>query len=271
MNDGADRLKLGKKKTTRDPRTLRLARYVIDRPALEAQMPRTWNGHRQVEHLEQWPVYGNDVIGDCVVAAAAHMVELWRADASGQLADIDDAEVLASYWQASGGHGPTPTSFAQYAEEGWQYDNGLDPLEYLKRWQHDGLGGHKAGAYLQVDASDPSELRLAAWLAGGLFVGLELPAAISRNAFDPWVMHTHRLQGDWLPGSWGGHMVNLVYCNPDGGHVVTWGRRVQVSWTFLRCYADTIFAVLSDDWLGADGRAPNGFDAAQLRDDLAAL
>ena len=58
---------------------------------------------------------------------------------------------------------------------------------------------------------------------------------------------------------------------PDGGYLVTWGRRVRFSWTFLRVYADTIFAVLSQDMMGPDGKAPNGFDLDQLRADLAAL
>jgi hypothetical protein len=265
------KLQLGKKPTTRDPRTLRLARYVIDRPALEAAMPRTWNGYREVESREQWPMYGNDMLGDCVVAASAHMVETWQANASGALADIDDTEVLRAYWAASGGQGPVPPTYGDYARERWQYDNGLDPLAYLRQWQHLGIGGHQAGAYVQVDASDPTELRLAAWLGGGLFIGLELPMAIQPDPFVPWIMHTQRLSGDWQPGSWGGHMVNAVYTNPDGGYLVTWGRRVRFSWTFIRVYADVIFAVLSQDMIGPDGKAPNGFDLDQLRADLAAF
>jgi hypothetical protein len=264
-------IRLGKRKTTRDPRTLRLARYLVDVPALERAMPRTWNGYRAVEQAQRWPMYGNDELGDCVVAASAHMVELWRANAARERIDVDDHEVLAAYWTASGGPGPPPASYTDYARRDAQYDNGLDPLAYLHQWQNTGIGGHKAGAYAQVDASNPLELRVASWLFGGLFVGLELPANLSANPFAPWVMHTHTLTGGWEPGSWGGHMVNNVYTNPDGGYLISWGSRIRYSWAFLRAFADVIFAVLSEDWLDGTRRAPNGFDFDQLRTDLEAI
>jgi hypothetical protein len=270
-------LKLGKKRTTRDPRTLRFAKYIVDINALEAQMPRTWNAYHAVETTqhEPWPMYGNDTLGDCVPVAWAHMVETWQANSQQKNVDVSDQAIIDAYWAVSGGRGLAPTSYDDYARNYPFYDSGLDPLEFLKYAQKTGLGGHKAGAYVQVDSANPRELRLAAWLTDGLFVGLELPIGL-RKALeaDPnaaWVMRSRSLTGDWEPGSWGGHMVDAVYANPDGGYLISWGQRFRYSWTFLRAFADVIFAVLSEDSLNRGGVARSGFAYEELLADLNAL
>lgn len=266
-------LKLGKLKTTQDPRTFKLARYFVDIPALVAQMPRTWNGFAAVGRLgELWPMYGNNKLGDCVPVASAHIAQLQQANANSRRIDIDDQEVIAAYFRASGGTGAPPTSYDDYVRRYSYLDNGLDPLLYLKQWRSIGIGGHKIAAYVEVDHTNPVEMRLASWLFGGLFTGLELPRYLSYDPFLPWVMKSHTLTGDYAPGSWGGHMVNVVYTNPDGGYLATWGELVRYSWTFLKIFADVHFGVLSQDWFNAASKkAPNGFDFQTLNADLEAL
>ena len=53
--------------------------------------------------------------------------------------------------------------------------------------------------------------------------------------------------------------------------VVTWARRLNVTYEFLDRYCDEAYAILSPDWLGKDATAPNGFKLDQLKADLAAL
>ena len=70
------------------------------------------------------------------------------------------------------------------------------------------------------------------------------------------------------PGSWGGHAVNVVAYDDRTLTVVTWGRLQEMTWAFWERYVDESYAIISPDFLDA-GKAPNGFDLAALRRDLA--
>ena len=51
--------------------------------------------------------------------------------------------------------------------------------------------------------------------------------------------------------------------------VVTWGRLQELTWSFWDRYVDEVYAVLSVDFLDETGQAPNGFELAALKKDLA--
>jgi hypothetical protein len=44
-----------------------------------------------------------------------------------------------------------------------------------------------------------------------------------------------------------------------------------MSWQFYNAYADEAYAVLSSDFIAANGTASNGFDLQALQQDLAAI
>ncbi len=67
-------MKLGKQPYKHDPRTMRLAKY-IDMGAL----PPAPTELSYADKVHPWPMYGNDQLGDCTIAAAGHMIELWGA------------------------------------------------------------------------------------------------------------------------------------------------------------------------------------------------
>ena len=62
--------KLGKLPVRTDVRTLSLARYIE-----RAKLPPPPPDLDLAEAVPEWPMYGNDRIGDCTTAAAAHMIE----------------------------------------------------------------------------------------------------------------------------------------------------------------------------------------------------
>ena len=78
---------------------------------------------------------------------------------------------------------------------------------------------------------------------------------------------TGRCRGDDLPGSWGGHAVDVVRYDAAGLTIVTWGRLKGMTWSFWDRYCDEAYCILSRDFLDG-GRAPNGFDLDALRADL---
>ncbi len=73
-------MKLGKLAARRDPRTLRLARYLA--PALPpppAQVDYTCG-------VKDWGMMLNDRLGCCTIAAVGHAVQAWRLNAGGSQA-----------------------------------------------------------------------------------------------------------------------------------------------------------------------------------------
>jgi hypothetical protein len=69
------------------------------------------------------------------------------------------------------------------------------------------------------------------------------------------------------PGSWGGHAVPIVDYNETGPIVVSWGKKIQITWAACSKYVDEAYALLSPDIF--DGlKSISGFDLGTLQEDL---
>ncbi len=239
--------KLGKLPVRTDVRTLQLARYV-DPAKLPAPPPVL----DLTQHVHDWPMYANDRLGDCTIAAAGHMIEAWSAASHGHATEITEAAVLRAFDKVKI---VDPATGEEGAVE-------LDVLTY---WRKHGIGRHKIGAFARVSVHDRHLVRTGAYLFGGLYIGLALPLTARTQAVWDW---TRSLSGRARPGSWGGHAVDVVAYSGDGLLVVTWGSLKLMTWSFWERYCEEAYCILSDDFLNA-GRAPNGFRLAALKKDLA--
>ena len=239
--------KLGKLPVRTDVRTLRLRRYVD--PTKLPPPPATID---LTPGVPEWPMYGNDRIGDCTTAAAGHMIEAWTAAVRGQAEIISEASVLDAFEHVK-------------QVDPLTGEEGAVELDVLRYWRREGIGSHKIGAYARVSVHDRRLVETGAWLFGGLYIGLQLPLTAREQEVWDW---TGSLAGDARPGSWGGHAVDVVGYDANGLVVVTWGRLKQMTWSFWDRYCDEAYCILSDDFLDA-GKAPNGFDLASLKADLA--
>lgn len=238
---------LGKLPVRTDVRTLSLARYV-DR----AQLPAAPDRFDETNGVERWPMYANDRIGDCTTAAAAHMIEAWTAAGRGRATELPEAAVLDAFDDVK-------LTDPSTGEEG------AVELDVLRYWRKTGIGGHRIAAYARVSVHDQGLVRVASWLFGGLYLGLQMPLTARDQAVWDW---TGSLAGDARPGSWGGHAVDVVRYGANGVTVVTWGRLQEVTWSFWERYCDEAYCILSHDFL-TKGNAPNGFDVEALKADLA--
>jgi hypothetical protein len=243
-------VRLGKLPVRTDVRTLPLARYVD-----WAKLPAPPADIDLATGVLEWPMYGNDRIGDCTTAAAAHMIEAWTAPTRGHPVEVSERAVLAAFDKVKQ---VDPRTGEEGAVE-------LDVLTY---WRKRGIGGHRIGAFVRVPAWDHRLVRVATYLFGGLYIGLELPLTAQRQPVWDW---TQRLDGPAKPGSWGGHAVDVVAYDLHALTVVTWGRLQELTWSFWDRYVDEVYAILSVDFLDEAGRAPNGFDLAALKKDLALI
>jgi hypothetical protein len=200
----------------------------------------------------------NDQIGDCAIACPLHQIQTWEFN-DGRSFSPTDQMALQGY-ELVGHYNPNdPNS-----------DQGCVLLDVLKTWRSVGFSGHKIGAYMSVTPTDHHMVTAGVYLFGGLTIGVSLPAAIegAKEWKAPSRAHRH---GQWAPGSWGGHCVQIVDFDAHWLYVVTWGEILRMSYAFLDAYCDEIYAVLSGDWFGPDFKAPNGFDLHTLTADLSAL
>ncbi len=240
-------LKLGKLPVRTDVRTLALARYVDS-----AKLPPAPTTLDLAHNVGDWPMYDNDRIGDCTTAAAGHMIEAWSAASHGTAVEISDAAVLDAFDHVK-------------QVDPLTGEEGAVELDVLTFWRKSGIGGHKIGAFARVAVHDESLARTGTYLFGGLYIGLSLPLSAQHQDVWDW---TGSLDGPAKPGSWGGHAVDVVGYDANALTIVTWGSLKQMTWRFWERYVDEAYCLLSDDFLNA-GRAPNGFDLAALKEDLA--
>ena len=245
-------IKLGKLPYVHNDRNLKLADYLIH-PELPP-LPSTYDWFQRVSRFGP---LGNLDAGDCVVAGAMHMVQTWTAN-QGQEVIMTPEQAIALYSQLTG-----------YDPKTGANDNGLNIAAFLKFWRQSGVADHKIGAYVQVDPHNHTQLAYANYLFGGVYCGLALPLT-ARNQMI-WDVTDPSLTGNAEPGSWGGHCVNLGIHDPLGYVFSTWGEEQYATGPFVNAYCDEAYAIISQDFLDGNGKAPNGFDLDSLTKDLQAV
>src|SRR5436190_15974434 len=97
INPGKLPVKLGKRAPILDKRTFQLARYL---PAILPPAPPETDGY--VTKVPSFPMYLNDQLGDCVAAAAGHIINQETYYASGTEALPTDAQILKTYEDVGG-------------------------------------------------------------------------------------------------------------------------------------------------------------------------
>lgn len=256
-------MRLGKHVVRFDRRTLKLRKYI---KAVSPPPPRM--GY--IDEVSEWPMMLNDAIGDCTVACAGHQIEQWTRYAQPPGFTPEDAQILQAYEAVSGYSPNKPGS-----------DNGAVVLDVLNYWRKNGIAGHRIMAYASLDISNPVEFQQAIALFGSVYLGVGLPVSVQaprtdENGLPIWEVPASGPVGQGQPWSWGGHAIPGVgyktHLLPNGGlRIVSWGQLFDVTWNFLRAYCDEAYAILTPDWIEADGKSPSGFDTNQLLADLSAL
>lgn len=239
--------KLGRKPKVTDRRTLRLAQY------LPAQLPALPSNCGWTEAMSNIGAMGNSTIGDCVEAAAGHLLQSWTANANSQVI-IPDSDIIGWYSQLTG-----------YIPGDESTDNGTDMLVALKAWRNTGLDGHKLAAFASIDPTKSSELQYAIYLLGGAYIGINVPDyAMQTSVWDYTTGQPYSVVG--------GHCVCLLDYSAGGWMwCVTWGQVIPVSLSFLKQFCDEAYGCVSTDFLNQSGNTPVGFDVAQMEADANAL
>jgi hypothetical protein len=205
----------------------------------------------------------NDALGDCVCAAAYHVVGVETGNA-GDLFAATDPEVQADY-SAIGGYVPGDPST----------DQGLDEVTALTWWVKNGFAdGTKPLGWLEVDGTNVAELQACIYLFEHAIYTLECPDAY----VDPFPSDdgfVWDVEGDPVPEN--GHCVMGASYDAEGTGLGTWGMVGAMTYTAIAKYCvenagGGVYVILTPDQIAkASLKAPNGVAWTSLIQDFDAL
>jgi hypothetical protein len=202
-------------------------------------------------------IYGNDALGDCVIAGGYHILGVETGNATGTPFHATHAQIVADY-SAIGGYVPGDAST----------DNGCLLADAIRYWtQHGFANGTKLLGAISLNAASPADIRAACFLFENLKFGIELP--------DAWVSpfpsgdgFVWDVAGAADPNN--GHDVIGFGYDLHGVAIDSWGMRGTLTWNAIAAYAGSqaggeLYALLTADQLtkGA-AKAPNGVAWADL-------
>jgi len=241
---GPSQMKLGRRAIKTDSRTLRMSKYMT--PVLPAPPA-------SVDWSKKAAVLGmmlNDKLGDCTIAGCGHAIQVWSANSYQQIT-LPDTAILSAYEKWDGYNPADPST-----------DQGGICLDVLNNWRQQGLASHSLLGFASADYTNTIEIQQSISLFGGVYCGMNFPNA----AFNQQVWDVVADDG----GIAGGHCVYVPAYNATGPKAISWGTVYQMTWAFWNKYFDESYSLLGFDWIGAKG-SPDGFNLAQLQQDLAAI
>jgi hypothetical protein len=173
-----------------------------------------------------YPLYQNDTLADCTLAATAHLF-LTQAGAERRSISISEADVVSTYRALSDGK-----------------DDGLVETDVLEYARTRGLAGNHWDEWVAIDPKKHDEVKACAALFCGVYMGAELPVnAQSQLLWDA----AASVDGDAAPGSWGGHAMAVVGYDDSGVSFATWGAVKQATWAWWDAYVDECYVCLDAD------------------------
>ncbi len=220
------------------------------RPMAEMPLPPTPQEVDYTQRVSNWPMFDNDKIGDCTIASAAHLIQLYTSYTKPSPIIVPQTEINNVYSTVGGWNPADPAT-----------DCGAVEYTVLNYWLNTGIntGSYidKIAGFARVNPMNPTELKYSIWWFGGLYIGVNLPAVWQTTL--NWSMPANTT-GPNAPGSWGGHAIPVVAYNPEYITVVSWGMLVQMDWQAYQTYCDEAWAVISPDFINQQGYTPAHFD-----------
>jgi hypothetical protein len=238
-------MKYGRHAARHDERTLQAKAYLTEdlpAPAPSVDILSRVTERTKLTPKVLFPLDGNDVYGDCTIAALAHAVTVYRG-LVGRVRIPSRHGVVALYLKLTGGQ-----------------DSGMNELDVLNYWRNHQVAGDAILGYAAVDHKDRRHVKQAIQLFGGLYIGFNVQegAVEDFEAGRPWKAG---------PPDGGGHAVYVVGYTPQGVTVLTWGGVQRATWGWWDAQVEEAYAILPPE--AADPSWGPGLDLAALRRDLA--
>lgn len=227
-------LRLGKGEYKHDERTLMLARYVL--PDIRIPAKHDFDRGRSPIPVRVW---GNNDYGNCVIAGEAnHILRNERVEQR-RTVKLSDDHVINRYKLLTGTQSPGDSN-----------DNGLVVLHTMRDWRGNGFTvdkrNYSISAFGELQPEDDKQLRSAIYLLNGIHMGVWLPRAAQAMTNNGLWDYNGETGAEWAPGSWGGHLVYAKKYDEDSVSVLTWGKEVKVSNSFIHKYCDEAWGVVDN-------------------------
>lgn len=215
--------------------------------------------------VDSWPMYKNDTIGDCTVAAMLHAISSMTAYsgvAPGGAMFTDDEAV--KIYSAVSGYNPVTGA----------NDNGAtlaSVCQYMMKTGAVDMQGrvHKLAAWAEINSyNDLKLLKRVANAFGSVYLAINCPysALTQFNEGKPWTY-------DPSSGIDGGHCIPLQYSAVNTGTfddetVITWGAEQKMNEEFANnLLVESVAIVSADDVNVQSGKNPVGLNLQQLISD----
>lgn len=240
--------RFGKHPPQIDYRTLRFKNYLTPKiaapPAAYNVLTSVYKNLNTADPAELFPMDGNDMYGDCTIAALAHAETVYEG-LLGTRKVMSKRAVEKLYFSLT--HG---------------LDSGLAELDVLNYWRQHRVTGDKIITYVSIDPKNHTHVQQAIKLFGGVYLGFQ----VQQNCQQEFEAHQ-----PWTPGPLinEGHAVHAVAYDQNGLIVLTWGNTQQATWAWWDECVDEAYAILPPEAMNPDF-AP-GFNFAQLQTDLNAV
>jgi hypothetical protein len=209
--------------------------------------------------VSTWPMYENDKFGDCTVAAAGHLFGATSTYAKGMEVTFSDSQITTGYEGVCPGFNPVTDA----------NDNGAVISDVLAYMHNTGMAGHTASAYAQLRHTDQASLKLALYLFGSVYIGVNLPQS-AENQFAQGLPWTYQ-RGSRIAG---GHCVVIQKIDPrypNPYSVITWGAAERVEQPWMDTYLEEAWVVVTPDWLQSNLHTIDGLDIIALEQDMNAI
>jgi hypothetical protein len=229
--------RFGKHAPKHDYRTFRFPNYAVGL----ADPPPSFDSIKQW-NPKDYPMDGNDTLGDCTIAAMAHAISVW-SHLIGHHKRPSTASVIKLYRHLTGGE-----------------DTGLNMLDVLNYWRKFSFDGDKILAFAKLDSHNHKHIKQAIQIFGGVYTGFQCQENVLSD-FDAGTT--------WTPGrlTQDGHAVYAHAYDADTISVLTWGNKQKGTWDWVDECCDEMYVILPPE-AKQPGFAP-GFDFAMLQTDLA--
>ena len=228
-----------------DYRTLRFKNYLMESIAAP---PVVYNALSQVyqnlgtnDPTQLFPMDGNDIYGDCTIAALAHAQTVYGG-LIGRKEMMSALNVERLYFRLTGG-----------------VDSGLAELDVLNVWRRYLIGTDRIIAYASINPKNHTHVQQAIQLFGGVYLGFQ----VQQNC-----VQEFQAGQPWTPGPLtnSGHAVFAVAYDQSGVTVLTWGNTQQGTWDWWDECVDEAYAILPPE--AQQQGFTLGFNYQQLASDL---
>jgi len=248
--------KLGKLPPERRLSTIALSDYMPMASEWPAVKPRGWEMTLPASKLN---ILGNDLRGNCVIAAMMHFAQNETANTGAPL--TPNTQLTLGVYSAITGFDPSQDVVNPDGSITNPTDNGTTWEQALAYWQSTGIplldsGGkeviHKIVGFAALDLSSIAQQRYACDTFGGTLMGINCPQSAMDNTSN-WTY----VAGSAIEG---GHGINRTGQGGTGWHINSWGLSIPGTWEFSLKLADEDYIVVTPLWLDQQGTSPSGLD-----------